>query len=185
MKRMDWEQLLQKWIVLFELKPEERKELYDSLHVQTQKTLGLIAQSAQEKALEYCASMPKDSIPKEWFISTSSLQAWGGYMLYLMQHYIDPVESKTSSRTHEPTIDKHWVAEYEKNMCHDYIDATNPIVTLFLDKATAIRIEQFLLNNAQFYAKEYKLVANIRNCFGWAAVQGYVVGLLEFSDRNK
>lgn len=39
-----------------------------------------------------------------------------------------------------------------------------------LDKATSIRLEQFLLHFSSFYAKEYRTVANIRNCLGWALV---------------
>jgi len=181
---MDWEQLLQKWIVLFELKANERKELYESLHVETRKTLGLIAESAQEKALSYVHVSAASSL-KEWLISATALQSWGGYLLYLMQYHIDPVEEKINSKTHSPALDEQWLAAYEKNMCHDYVDVMNPIITLFLDKATSIRTEQLLLHNNSFYAKEYKLVANVRNCLGWAAVQGYVVGMLECKDQDK
>ena len=181
---MDWEQLLQKWIILFELKADERKELYDSLHDQTRTALGLIAHSAQEKALIYMKPPVTDAQLNEWLISSTSLQAWGGYMLYLMHNFIDPVEQKIGTKLHDTAIDTAWFAEYEKNMCHDYVDAIHPIITLFLDKATSIRTEQFLLHHSTFYKKEYKLVANIRNYLGWAAVQGYVIGMLEFKTQN-
>jgi len=108
-----------------------------------------------------------------------SFSVWGGYMLFMIAKSIDPVKERLHEIKSSSDLGNKWIENYQKDQSKSLISEINPILSLFLEQGKQGRMNQLLLAHPEITKKSYKEIKQIEKFLYWAALQGYILGLLE------
>lgn len=163
------------------LSDEERKKIFNRLHDEIAGSFDAIVKIASE---EIEGKIDDDTFGKikndiEQILSFS---IWGGYLLYsIAQGIVIDENSFSTNKSHKLSehIGNRWTAEYEKDQVRSLLIQIDPIVSMFLEKAKQLRINELLATYPDLSQLPYSKFGQIDTFVSWAGYQGYVTGLLE------
>lgn len=110
-----------------------------------------------------------------------SFAVFGGYLLYLVEHQIDPKIKELSKSKSTEGLGSRWMEEYEKDRGESMLTQIDPIIGLFIEKGKQSRLNQLAVFYPKIMEVTYKVMLEIDTFINWVSMQGYVFGLLETS----
>ncbi|MBI4080654.1 MAG: hypothetical protein HY430_02675 [Candidatus Levybacteria bacterium] len=175
----DYQSIWIKWIAFLSMDTSFRRNVFDSLHTEVAKGFDVIARIGTE---ELEALLPEKGLFEEVRHDLETLltfNAWSGYSLFLISEGIDPERSRLKASKKTDALGNKWIEGYEKDQNASSFKKLDPILTIFIEKQTKLRMESLFLTHPALQKIAYSQIQHIETFANWASQQGFVFGVIE------
>lgn len=182
---IDYKDVWVKWMTFLNMDLKFRKEFLESLNLEVMKGFDVVAQIATEEVeIDFSDKKTFNDIKLE-LGAIFSHSVWAGYALFLVFEGIDPEKENLIANTATGELGNIWMDSHEKDKGKSYISKIDPFLSMFIEKNTALLINQLFLQYPTIQKSPYSQVAGIEIFSNWAAHQGYIFGMIEKELNSK
>ncbi|HLD25252.1 MAG TPA: hypothetical protein VJB96_05035 [Patescibacteria group bacterium] len=178
---MDYQQLFDRWVALTVLPEKDREVLVGKLHEEVRNGVEVLGALAAAEVNTILGEVSYDQ--RDAYIAVCApvlaLAALDGYLLSLMEQGINPETAGLAQRKTIKGLADHWSRGFAKDQNVSYVNKTDPIIGLLLNKLYELRVNQILALHPAIVELPYKVTEKLHQYIGWAVNQGYIFGMME------
>ncbi len=176
---MDYNSIWIKWVAMMQLDLKSRREMLASLHTEVTKGFDVVTKIAVEEIEGNISNQANLKIYMEAIEEYIAFSVYGGYMLFLITHNIDPQVMNLLAQESTNKLGSKWVKNYEIDMNKSLLEKIDPMFSLIMEKGTQEKMNMLLVEFEDLADLKYKEMNIIETFINWAAHQGYILGILE------
>ena len=163
------------------LSEEDAKEYLSRLHEELKAGLEMMGGVAGAEVAEVLkdVSVEKKDALLQAIATILTFTALAGYTLYLVEHGVNPLGVDLKDRESTKGLGNRWMEGYKRDQHQPLLQVIDPLVKLMLGNIRDIRMNQLLAIRPDIIELPYKTTERIAQYIGWAAHEGYVLGVME------
>lgn len=175
----DYKSIWIKWVAMMQLDLKSRREMLALLHTEVTKGFDVVTKIAVEEIESNIADKEKLETCMEAIEEYIAFSVYGGYMLFLITHSIDPQTMNLLAQESTNGLGSEWVKNYDIDMNKSLLEKIDPILSLIMEKETQEKMNRLLVEFKDLAELKYKDMNLIEAFINWSAHQGYILGMLE------
>lgn len=164
---------------MMQLDLKSRREMLALLHTEVTKGFDVVTKIAVEEIESNIADKEKLETCMEAIEEYIAFSVYGGYMLFLITHSIDPQTMNLLAQESTNGLGSEWVKNYDIDMNKSLLEKIDPILSLIMEKETQEKMNRLLVEFKDLAELKYKDMNLIEAFINWSAHQGYILGMLE------